>query len=84
MHGASVAGNYLERAEQAMWAGCNLLLACNDRIGVEALLDGLDNNLTTDDFNLKHTSNFSLAELKKSRLWQDTSVSVTKFNQQFS
>ena len=84
MHGASVAGNYLARAEQAMWAGCNLLLACNDRKGVEALLDGLDNNLTTDDFGLKHTSNFSLAELKNSRLWQDTATSVAKFNQQFN
>ena len=84
MHGASVAGNYLERAEQAMWAGCNLLLACNDRKGVEALLDGLDNKLTTADFGLKHTSNFSLAELKNSRLWQDTATSVAKFNQQFS
>jgi len=67
-----------------MWAGCNLLLACNDRTGVEALLDGLDNHLATDDFNLKHTSNFSLNELKTSRLWQDTSASVAKFNQQFS
>ncbi|SGZ00903.1 beta-N-acetylhexosaminidase [Moritella viscosa] len=84
MHGASVAGNYLERAEQAIWAGCNLLLACNDRTGVEALLDGLDNNLTTDDFNLKHTSDFSLAELKNSRLWQDTAASMAKFNQQFN
>ncbi|QUM84239.1 MULTISPECIES: beta-N-acetylhexosaminidase [unclassified Moritella] len=84
MHGASVAGNYLERAEQAIWAGCNLLLACNDRTGVETLLDGLDNNLTTDDFNLKHTSNFTLPELKNSRLWQDTAASVAKFNQQFS
>lgn len=84
MHGASVAGNYLERAEQAMWAGCNLLLACNDRKGVETLLDGLDINLTSDDFNLKHRSNFSLDELKTSRLWLDTSASLSRFNQQFS
>jgi len=84
MHGASVAGNYLERAEQAIWAGCNLLLACNDRTGVETLLDGLDNSLTTGDFNLKHRSDFSLAELKMSVLWQDTTKSVAKFNQQFS
>jgi len=84
MHGASVAGNYLERAEQAMWAGCNLLLACNDRTGVATLLDGLDNNLTTADFNLKHTSNFSLDELKMSRLWQDTADSVASFNHQFN
>ena len=84
MHGASVAGNYLQRAEQALWAGCDLLLACNDRTGVEALLDGLDIKLSANTENLKHRTHFTLPELQSSKLWQDTRASIARFNAEFS
>ena len=42
MHGASVAGSYVERAEAALEAGCDMVLACNNPQGAETILDGLE------------------------------------------
>lgn len=39
MKGASFAGDYLGRAKAALDAGCNMILVCNDPVGVKALLD---------------------------------------------
>lgn len=41
MHGASVAGNYTERAEAALTAGCDMVLACNNAAGAIHILDNL-------------------------------------------
>lgn len=41
MHGASFVGNHLSRAESALQAGCDLILACNNRIGAVSILDNL-------------------------------------------
>ena len=39
MKGASVVGGYAERAEAALEAGCDMVLACNKRAGVIDILD---------------------------------------------
>ncbi|MEL0628588.1 beta-N-acetylhexosaminidase [Psychromonas aquatilis] len=41
MHGASFVGNHLSRAESAIEAGCDLILACNDTPSAMTILDGL-------------------------------------------
>lgn len=41
MQGAALAGDHVQRAEQALTAGCDYLLACNDRDASIRLLDGL-------------------------------------------
>ena len=42
MEGASVAGGIVARAEAALAAGCDMVLACNDPDAVDVLLAGLD------------------------------------------
>ncbi|EKE82771.1 beta-N-acetylhexosaminidase [Idiomarina xiamenensis] len=41
MQGATVAGNMAERAAAALSAGCDMVLACNDRVGAEQVLDSI-------------------------------------------
>ena len=45
MHGASVAGGYVERADTALNAGCDMVLACNNVEGAEQILDGLEGRI---------------------------------------
>lgn len=44
MHGASFAGDHLSRAEAALSAGCDFILACNDTPAAMSILDGLHSN----------------------------------------
>lgn len=41
MRGAERVGDYLDRAEAALAAGCDMLPVCSNRAGVHAILDGL-------------------------------------------
>ena len=45
MHGASVVGGYAERAERALAAGCDMILACNNPTGAIEILDSLPSHV---------------------------------------
>lgn len=47
MEGASFAGNYAQRAEAAIGAGCDLVLVCNNRPGVIQVMDQAKIDLTS-------------------------------------
>ncbi|WP_294953334.1 beta-N-acetylhexosaminidase [uncultured Gilliamella sp.] len=64
MEGASIMGNHAERAKAALEAGCDLLLACNNRQGTLAILQQLA------ELNKKH----NLQSEKAKSLLTDTKV----------
>ncbi len=45
MEGASVAGGFTERAEAAIEAGCDMILACNHRQGAIEILDNVQHQV---------------------------------------
>jgi beta-N-acetylhexosaminidase len=89
MEGASILGNHAQRAEAALNAGCDLLLACNNRNGTLAILDALallneKQSLLTDKAKLLLTSSkISYADLIKSREWQVRHDNLMKLNEKW-
>ncbi len=62
MEGASGAGGYRERAEAALTAGCDMVLACNNRQGALAILEWLN--------SVNSPSNPRLSTMARRRLWR--------------
>ena len=89
MEGAAILGNHAQRAEAALNAGCDLLLACNNRNGTLAILDALTRlnekqPLLTDKAKLLLTNTkVNYADLIKSHDWQNRHQNLMKLNEKW-
>lgn len=86
MKGAHVAGNFAQRAERALSAGCDMVLVCNDREATEQVMDSLadfkqselsSNRLQTMQMQSKPQG---LATLKQTERWQYLADRLQQFN----
>lgn len=87
MAGAEYAGGYTERAEAALDAGCDILLICNNREGVEQVLDNLRIGampvLQTRIARLHGKTVDELSNFKSSQRWQRTASAIKLLYDEF-
>lgn len=90
MEGASVMGNHAQRAQAALAAGCDLLLACNNRQGSLAILEQLmilDKTQPLATNKAKHllsNTKITFDELTKSLEWRHRRDKLTKLNEKWA
>lgn len=74
-------GNFVERSEKAIQAGCDLLLLCNEPEGVIQVLDGLKYQPTATQkerhLSLMKRKNISWKELESSSRYQQAQLELT-------
>jgi beta-N-acetylhexosaminidase len=84
MEGAAVVGGYPERAQAALDAGCDMLLACNNRQGAIAILDGLINPPDSQAQLLLSKNQGDWARLTSTSRWQATEKKIRRFVDEFT
>lgn len=83
MEGASVVGGYIERAEAAQQAGCDVLLTCNNRAGA---INVIDNANISIDINNRHRlqrllkkSSSTWSSLSDNPLWHQSRQFISQY-----
>ena len=83
MEGASCVGGYIERAEAAQQAGCDMLLLCNNRDGCIDVIDKANINIDKQSNErirrLLKTTNMSFESLQSDKRWQVASTYVNQY-----
>ena len=86
MAGAEVIGGYPERAEAALNAGCDMVLACNNQAGAIEILDkaNIVSNVESHARLIRMHGHFSktLDELKQTDLWKERSATVVNLQRE--
>lgn len=86
MSGAESVGGYAQRARTALDAGCDVLLVCNNRAGVDEILNALQgyNNPATQIRMIRMHGRppKDTADLLNSRRWRQAVRLLEEFNQQ--
>ena len=86
MVGAEMMGTYPERAEAALNAGCDMVLACNNQEGAISILDEAEipNSIELQSRLIRMHGHFdkSLDELKQTPLWQGRSEAVLRLEKE--
>jgi len=84
MEGAKSAGGFIERAEAAQQAGCDMLLLCNNRKGCIDVIDkaniGVNKVSSQRIQKLLTTSKFNYKQLKQQQQWNNSVQFVEKYS----
>jgi beta-N-acetylhexosaminidase len=85
MEGASVIGDYVERARTSLEAGCDMALVCNNREAVFQILDGLGefNNPVSHLRLIRMHGKFKVdrGELLQDQVWHEAVKNLSKLNE---
>jgi len=87
MAGAKVLGDVTTRAKEALNAGCDMILCCNDRKASIELLDNLPQLSNTDSIAriekmFSKPSPYTFDELQELKSWQEINEMLIQFNEQ--
>lgn len=80
MEGATVMGGPAERCKQALAAGCDMLLLCNNRQSSIEALDSLPIIEVPQAINLAKRKSFSVRELQGAERWRDAKKRIEAFH----
>lgn len=83
MEGAAMLGSYAERARASMQAGCDVLLVCNNRAGVEQILQQCQFDPDPAITRLRHHNAINYSELLQSSLWQQRHQHIEQLNDEW-
>ncbi|WP_028025957.1 beta-N-acetylhexosaminidase [Enterovibrio calviensis] len=83
MEGATVMGGPAERSQQALDAGCDMLLLCNNRQSSIEVLDNIAISEVPQASTLLKKTQFSVKELQSSAKWREVQQRVMTFNTQW-
>ena len=85
MKGAEAAGDYNQRAEAALQAGCDMVLVCNDRPAARQVLDGLQSWPNSQESSLRlsrlkmQQNPVGLDQVKQTQRWQELNDALAEF-----
>lgn len=82
MEGAAIMGGPAERAHQAMVAGCDMILVCNNRDAQVEVLDNLPIMETPGAELLLKQQSFTLSQVQSSDEWKQASEAMKRITEQ--
>ncbi len=82
MEGAAIMGSPAERSQQALNAGCDMILMCNKREAAVEVLDNLEIIDVPEASQLLKKQNFTYRELQSSAEWRNAVNAVAKLLEQ--
>ena len=83
MEGAAIMGSPTDRSVQALEAGCDMLLLCNNRVSTEQVLDNLPVSSVPTAISLMKRDSYDYRCLTSSSQWKEAAEKVLRFNEQW-